>query len=276
MITRAEDFVEDFFIASTHNYILIFTNSGKAYWLKVHEIPQVGRVARGQAITGLVNMASDDHIAAILPVKEFTEGQFVVMATRKGVIKKTDLMSYSNPRAGGIIATSIDKGDELISVRLTSGSQQIFLTTRNGQAIRFDETDVRAMGRTARGVRGISLRKNDEVVSMEVLATDAPILTVTERGYGKRTACDEYRVQSRSGAGIITIKVSDKNGPVVGAMQVTDTDDILLVTDSGKIIRSKAKEISNIGRNTQGVRLISLSKEEKVVTVAKVLEDSGE
>ncbi len=276
MIMRAEDFVEDLFIASTHNYVLIFTNSGKVYWLKVHEIPQVGRVARGQAITNLVNMSSDDRIAAILPVKEFEKGQFVVMATRKGVIKKTDLMSYSNPRAGGIIATSIDKGDELISVRLTAGSQQIFLTTRNGQAIRFEETDVRAMGRTARGVRGISLKKGDEVVSMAVLATDAPILTVTERGYGKRTSCEEYRMQSRGGTGIITIKVSGKNGPVVGAMQVTDADDIMLVTDSGKIIRSRAEEISIIGRNTQGVRLISLEKDETVVTVAKVVEESEE
>ncbi len=276
MTTRNEDFVEDLFIASTHSYVLIFTNSGKVFWLKVHEIPQVGRVARGQAITNLVNMPSDDRIAAILPVREFAEGQFIVMTTKRGVVKKTDLMSYANPRSGGIIATSIDKGDELIAVRLTSGAQQIFLTTRNGQAIRFEEEDVRPMGRTARGVRGISLRKDDEVVSMEVLATDASILTVTEFGYGKRSPCDEYRIQSRGGSGIITIKVADRNGPVVGAMQVTDADDIMLVTDSGKIIRSNAEEIRNIGRNTQGVRLITLEKGEKVVTVAKVVEESAE
>lgn len=276
MVTRSEDFVGDLFIASTHSYVLIFTNSGKVFWLKVHEIPQVGRVARGQAITNLVNMPSDDRIAAILPVREFAEGQFVVMATKKGVIKKTDLMAYSNPRAGGIIATSIDKADELISVRLTGGDQQIFLTTRGGQAIRFEEKDARPMGRTARGVRGISLKKGDEVVSMEVLATDASILTVTERGYGKRSPCDDYRIQSRGGSGIITIKVAERNGPVVGAMQVTDADDIMIVTDSGKIIRSRAKEISTIGRNTQGVRLISLEKDEKVVNVAKVVEESAE
>jgi DNA gyrase subunit A len=276
MITRNEDFVEDLFIASTHSYVLIFSNKGKAYWLKVHEIPQVGRVARGQAITNLVNMGSDDRIAAILPVMEFTDGKFVVMATKKGIIKKTDLMSYANPRAGGIIATSIDKDDELVSVRLTTGSQQLFITTRDGQAIRFEEGDVRPMGRTARGVRGISLKKNDEVVSMEVLATDAPLLTVTERGYGKRSPCDEYRIQSRGGSGIITIKVSDKNGPVVGAMQVTDTDDIVIVTDSGKIIRSATKEISTIGRNTMGVRLIALDKDEHVVNVAKVVEETEE
>jgi len=276
MTTRSEDFVEDLFIASTHSYVLIFTNSGQVFWLKVHEIPQVGRVARGQAITNLVNMPSSDRIAAILPVREFAEGQFVVMATKRGVIKKTDLMAYSNPRAGGIIATSIDKDDELISVRLTSGEQQIFLTTRDGQAIRFEEKDARPMGRTARGVRGISLKKGDEVVSMEVLATDASILTVTELGYGKRSPCDEYRIQSRGGSGIITIKVAERNGPVVGAMQVTDADDIMLVTDSGKIIRSRAKEISTIGRNTQGVRLISLDKDEKVVNVAKVVEESAD
>jgi DNA gyrase subunit A len=276
MVTREEDFVEDLFIASTHSYVLIFTMGGKAYWLKVHEIPQVGRVARGQAITNLVNMSSDESIAAILPVKEFTEGQFVFMATKKGVVKKTDLMAYSNPRSGGIIATSIDKGDELISVRLTSGSQQIFLTTRNGQALRCEESEIRPMGRTARGVRGISLKKDDEVVGMEALVADVPILTVTERGYGKRTALDEYRIQSRGGSGIFTIKIADRNGPVVGALQVTDGDHIIIVTDGGKVIRSRAKEIPTIGRSTQGVRLISLDKGEKVVTVAKVVEEEGE
>ncbi len=276
MATREEDFVEDLFIASTHSYVLIFSTSGKVYWLKVHEIPQVGRVARGQAITNLVNMSSEDRIAAILPVKEFTEGQFVFMATRNGVIKKTELMAYANPRAGGIIATSIDEGDELISVRLTSGSQQVLLTTREGQAIRFDESEVRAMGRTARGVRGISLGKGDALVGMDVLATDASILTLTERGYGKRSPCDEYRVQSRGGSGIITIKVSDRNGPVCGVMQVTDVDDIMIVTDGGKVIRSRSKEIPVIGRNTQGVRLISLDEGEKVVTVARLAEDEGE
>ena len=276
MVTREEDFVEDLFIASTHSYVLIFSASGKVYWLKVHEIPQVGRTARGQAITNLVNMSSEDRIAAILSVKEFTEGQFVFMATKNGVIKKTELMAYSNPRAGGIIATTIDEGDELISVRLTNGSQQVLLTTREGQAIRFDESEARPMGRTARGVRGISLGKGDALVGMDVLATDASILTITERGYGKRSPCDEYRVQSRGGSGIITIKVSERNGPVCGVMQVTDADDIMIVTDGGKVIRSSAKEITVIGRNTQGVRLISLDEGEKVVTVARLAEDEGE
>jgi len=276
MSMRSEDFVSDLFIASTHNYVLVFSSSGKVYWLKVHEIPQVGRVARGQAITSLINMPSDDSVAAILSVKEFTEGQFVVMVTRKGITKKTDLMSFSNPRAGGIIATSIDGDDELISAKLTMGDQQVFLTTRMGKAIRFDENDVRAMGRTARGVRGISLKKGDAVVGMEILSTDASILTATENGYGKRSPCKEYRTQSRGGSGIITIKVADRNGPVIGTMQVTDEDDVMLVTDGGKVIRSRAKEISVIGRNTQGVRLISMNKGEKLVTVAKLAEDSDE
>lgn len=273
---RDEDFVEDLFIASTHSYVLIFSAAGKVYWLKVHEIPQMGRVAKGQSITNLVHMSSEDKIAAVLPVKEFVEGQFVIMATKNGVVKKTDLMAYANPRAGGIIATSIDEDDELISVRLTTGKQQVFLTTREGQAIRFDESDVRDMGRTARGVRGITLHKNDAVVGMEVLATDASILTVTELGFGKRSPCEDYRIQSRGGSGIITIKVTDRNGPVVSAMQVTDADDIMLVTDKGKVIRSRAREISTIGRNTQGVHLISLEQGEHVVSVAKLAEsDEG-
>lgn len=270
---REEDFVENLFVASTHSYVLVFSSDGKVYWLKVHEIPQVGRVARGQSITNLINMPSTSSIAAILSVKEFEEGKFVVMTTKMGIIKKTDLMAYSNPRSGGIIATSIDDGDELISVRLTGGDQQVFITTRNGQAIRFAESEVRSMGRAARGVKAITLRKGDLVVGMEALSNDASILTVTERGYGKRSPCEEYRVQSRGGSGIITVKVGDRNGPVVGVMQVTDTDDIMIVTDGGKVIRSSAKEIPTIGRNTQGVRLITLDKDEKVATVARLVEE---
>jgi DNA gyrase subunit A len=273
MSTREEDFVEDLFVASTHNYVLIFSSSGKVYWLKVHELPQVGRVAKGQPITSLIQMPSDDHVAAILPVREFKDGEFVMMATKNGVVKKTELMAFSNPRAGGIIATTIDEGDELIAARLTNGKHEILISTKEGQAIRFLESDVRNMGRTARGVRGISLGDKDEVVSMEVLATDASILTVTEKGYGKRSPLTEYRVQSRGGSGIITLKVTDRNGPVVGVRQVTDQDDVMLVTDSGKIIRSRAKEIPTIGRNTQGVHLISLDEGERVVSIARLVED---
>lgn len=276
MAMRDEDFVEELFVASTHSYVLIFSSEGKAYWLKVHEIPQIGRVAKGQSITNLINMSSEHRIAAILPVKEFEEGKFVVMATKLGIIKKTELMAFSNPRAGGIIATSIDEGDELISARLTGGTQQIFMATREGQAIRFGEDEVRPMGRSARGVKGITLHKDDYLVGMEAIGNEASILTVTERGYGKRSACEEYRVQSRGGSGIITIKVADRNGPVVGVMQVTESDDIMLVTDGGKVIRSKVKEIPTIGRNTQGVRLISLEEGEKVATVARLAEDEEE
>ncbi|MBI4212478.1 MAG: DNA gyrase subunit A [Deltaproteobacteria bacterium] len=279
MTTREEDFVEELFVASTHSYVLIFSNIGKLYWLKVHQIPQVGRVARGQSISGLVNMSSSENIAAILPVRKFEEGKFIVMATQKGVIKKTDLMAYSNVRAGGLIACNLDDGDALIGCSLTDGSQEVFLATKEGQAIRFPEEDVRDMGRVARGVRGISLRDKDEVIGMEVLGSNATILTVTERGYGKRTGRDEYRLQSRAGSGIINLKVTDKTGNVIGVMQVTDQDDIMLVTDGGKVIRSHCSEISTIGRATQGVRLINVDQNEKVVSVAKLAEgdeDDGE
>lgn len=272
---RDEDFVENIFIASTHSYVMVFSTNGKVYWLKVHEIPQVGRVARGQSITNLIHMSSEDNIAAILSVKEFTEGSYIVMCTRKGIIKKTDLMAFANPRSGGIIATSVDDDDELISVRLAGAGEQFFITTRNGQSIRFEEKEVRSMGRTARGVRAINLKKTDSVVGMEILSTDATLLTVTERGFGKRSACEEYRVQSRGGSGIITMKVTDRNGPVVGVMQVTNTDDVMIVTDKGKVIRARAKEIPTTGRSTQGVKLISLEKSEHVVSVARLAEEEA-
>ncbi|MFH1874973.1 MAG: DNA gyrase subunit A [Pseudomonadota bacterium] len=275
MATREEDFVESLFVASTHHYIMIFTQSGRVFWLKVHELPQVGRVAKGQAISSLVRMAGDDHLAAVLPVREFKEGQYVVMATQKGVIKKTDLMSFSNPRAGGINAITINDGDKLISVHQTNGQQEVLMSTKDGLAIRFPEKNVRAMGRSAAGVKGITLSKDDLVVGMDVLDEHASILTVTENGYGKRTALDEYRVQSRGGRGIITIKVSERNGRVVSVSQVMDKNDIMLVTDQGKIIRSCVKGIPVIGRNTQGVRLISLEKGERVVSSARVEEEEA-
>jgi len=273
MATKDEDFVEDLFIASTHSYILIFSNTGRLYWLKVHELPQVGRVARGQSISSLIRIPGDEHVAAILPMKEFKEGQFIVMATKKGLIKKTDLMVFSKPRAGGIAAITINDSDELMSAYITNGSQEIMISTKDGQAIRFPETDVRAMGRTAAGVRGIALNTNDEVVGMDVLEYNSSILTVTEKGYGKRSPLDEYRVQTRGGRGIITVKTTDRNGPVAGVKQVTDMDDIMLITDAGKIIRSSVKGIPIIGRNTQGVRLISLEKGERVVSLASFVEE---
>jgi DNA gyrase subunit A len=276
MTTREEDFVEDLFIASTHHYLLVFTNFGKVYWLKVYDIPQAGRTAKGKAIVNLLNMAGDERVAAVLPVKEFKEGQYIIKATRNGTVKKTDLMAYANPRAGGIISMGMDPGDELIQVHLTNGDQDIFIGTRNGMTIRFSEEEVRSMGRTAVGVRGIRLEENDQVVGMEVLNPGANVLTVSERGYGKRTATEEYRVQGRGGVGIITMKVTDKTGPVVRVMQVTDTDEIMVISDGGKIIRMKVRGVSVIGRNTQGVRLIMLDENEKVSSLAKLAESEEE
>ena len=272
MTTKEEDFVETLFVASTHDYVLIFTNRGKVYWLKVYEIPEAGRAARGKAIVNLVKLSPGESPSAILPVSGFEEGNYVVMATQKGVVKKTDLSAYSHPRADGIIATVIDPGDSLIDARLTDGSKEIFLGTKKGLAIRFNEQDVRPMGRVSRGVRGMSLEDDDEVVGMEVLSGDATILTITEHGYGKRTQSSEYRIQGRGGKGIITIKTSERNGAVVGMKQVTDEDNLMIITSTGKIIRIAVAKISVIGRNTQGVRLINIDKDEKVVGVARLAE----
>ncbi len=276
MATGEEDFVSDLFIASTHSYVLIFTASGKVHWVKVYDIPQAGRAAKGKPIANLVQMPTGDSLAAVLPVKEFAEGKYLIFSTKNGVVKKTELVAYANPRAGGIIALGIEEGDELIEVALTDGKQEILLSTREGQAIRFSEEDVRSMGRAAVGVIGIRQGKTDQVVSMEVLHEKATILSVTENGYGKRTEIDEYRTQSRGGGGIITIKTTDRNGPVVGVKQVTDDDHVMLITNQGKIIRLKVKEISVMGRNTQGVRLIHLDDGEKVVAFAKLAETDEE
>ncbi len=276
MVTRDEDFVENLFIASTHHYLLVFSTWGKLYWVKVHELPQAGLTAKGKAIVNLCSFSPEEGVAAVLPIKEFQEGKYVVMCTSKGVIKKTELMAFSNPRAGGIIALSIDEGDQLISVALTSGQDDLFLGTAEGQTIRFHEDAVRAMGRTARGVRGIQLAEEDSVVGMEVINADAAILTVSAKGLGKRTPCDEYRVQGRGGSGIITMKVNEKTGRVVALKQVTDNDEVMLITNSGKIIRMEVKNISLIGRNTQGVRLINLEEGESVSAVAKVAEGEEE
>ena len=276
MSTGEEDFVSDLFIASTHSYLLIFANTGKVHWVKVYDVPQAGRTAKGKSITNLVQMSSEERVAAVLAVKEFEEGKFIVFATKNGVVKKTELSAYSNPRAGGIIALGVEENDELIEVSLTDGKQEILLSTREGQAIRFPEGEVRPMGRTAVGVIGVRLDNKDQLVSMEVLREKATVLTVTESGYGKRTDSDEYRVQGRGGSGIITIKTTDRNGPVVGVRQVTDDDDVMLITDRGKIIRMKVKGISVMGRNTQGVRLIHLDPGEKVVAFAKLAEKEEE
>lgn len=275
LTTKEEDFVEHLFVASTHSYILFFTDAGKVYWLKVHEIPQGGRMSRGKAIINLLNLGGQEKITAILPVRSFEEGKYVIMSTRKGVIKKTDLMSYSHPRVGGIIALSLDSGDELISAGLTDGKKEILLSSKEGKAIRFPEEDVRPMGRTSRGVRGINLGKNDVLVPMDILTPgtgDASILSVTENGFGKRTPAEDYPLQSRGGKGVITIKVTPRNGKLIGTQQINEQDDVMLITDRGKIIRLRGGDISVIGRNTQGVKLIELEPGERVAAVARLAE----
>ena len=274
MSTKDTDFVEDLFIASKHNYVLFFSNLGRCYWLKVHEIPEAGPTARGKALVNLLNLAQNEQVAAVLPVIEFKDDQYIIMATKGGTVKKTKLMAYSKPRVGGIIALNIKEGDELIGARLTSGENEILLSTRNGQAIRFKEINVRDMGRTATGVIGIRLEKDDRVVSLEVIENpNAQILTVTERGYGKRTQVLQYRLTGRGGNGVITIKTTGKNGRVVGAFQVTDDMQIMIITThGGKVIRMDASEISVYGRGTQGLRLINLNEGELVAAVAKVIE----
>ncbi|MCK4423972.1 MAG: DNA gyrase subunit A, partial [Candidatus Omnitrophica bacterium] len=270
MSTKEEDFVEHLFIGSTHDYILFFSNKGKVFWIKVHEIPQAGRVSRGKAVVNMLALASGEKITSFIPVKEFKEDQFLVMATRRGQIKKTGLMAYSHPRRDGIIAISIDKDDELVKCALTDGSKEIILATRQGKAIRFKESLVRGMGRTARGVRGMRLAEGDEVIAMEVADPEASLLTVAERGYGKRTKFAEYRITSRGGKGVINIKTTERNGQVVGAMTVTDKDELMMVTSSGMIVRCPVKDIRSCGRSTQGVRLISLKEKDLVGSVARV------
>ncbi len=279
MRTREEDFVSHLFIASTHAYIMIFSDRGRAYWLRVHEVPDVGPGGKGKAIANLVQMEEGERIAALLAVREWPgdEGQqFIVMGTRKGIVKKTDLSQFKNPRAGGIIAMGVEEGDAVIAVELSDGKEQIFLGTRDGMAIRFDETDVRPMGRTAYGVRGISLRDGDEVVAMEVVRDTGTLLTVAQNGYGKRTELEEYRLQSRGGIGIINIQTSDRNGKVVGVAYVTDDDQLMLITQQGMILRTRAGDIRTIGRATQGVRLIEMEEGDTVVAVAKLAEKEEE
>jgi DNA gyrase subunit A len=270
---KEEDFVEHLFVASSHDYLLFFTNKGRVYWKKVHEVKEAGRMSRGKAIVNLLELQRGERVATTLAVRDFEEGKFVIMATKDGLVKKTPLLSYSNPRTGGIIAINIKNDDELIAVRVTSGEQDIFLSTSSGKSIRFHEQEIRSMGRVAAGNIGIRMGVEDTLVGMEALDEGATILTATENGFGKRTKTEEYRSQSRGGKGILTIKTSERNGPVVSSFQVTDQDQLMIITEHGKIIRLRAGDISVIGRNTQGVKLIELAEGEKVVGVAKVMED---
>ncbi len=274
MKTKEEDFVEQLFIASTKDYLMFFSDAGRVYWLKVYEIPEGGRATRGKAIVNLLNLSAGEKISAILAVKDFSEDRFIMMATRQGVVKKTPLVEYSNIRSGGIIAVNLDEGDKLITVALTDGKQDVLLASRNGKSIRFREEDARPMGRVTRGVRGMTLEDDDVVIGMEIVndMTGSTLFTVTEHGFGKRTELTEYRRQSRGGKGVITIKTTERNGCVVDIKQVTDENDLMLITDQGKIIRMPVAGFSVIGRNTQGVRLMVTEENERIVAVARLAE----
>jgi DNA gyrase subunit A len=271
--TKEEDLVEHLFVASTHAYILAFTNRGRMHWIKVYDLPQLGPATRGKAIVNLLNLEPSERIVAMSATKDFPEDRFLIFATRNGLVKKTALSAYSNVRSGGIIAINVEDGDELLSVRITDGERQIFIGTHQGQGIRFSEKDVRPMGRDTTGVIGVVLKKgNDEVVEMEVVEENGHLLSVTEKGYGKRSEVSEYRFQGRGGSGVINIKVTEKNGPVVGIKSVTDADQLLLITERGQLIRLKVKDVRETGRAAQGVRLITLDEGDRVVAVAKLAE----
>jgi len=276
MATKEEDYVEYLFVATTHSYILLFTNLGRVHWLKVHETPQLGRAARGKALVNFLQVQPGEAVTAMIPIRQFEVGRHLFMATRRGVVKKTELQAYANPRTGGIIALTLDQTDELIAVRLTGGEDEIFLATKQGMAIRFNEDEVRPIGRAGRGVNGIDLETGDEVVAAEVVRAGTAVLTVTERGYGKRTELEEYRLQGRGGKGIINIRVTEKNGPVVSALQVQEQDQVMMISQEGKVNRVNVREISVIGRATQGVRLQGLEANDRVAAVTSLVADEGE
>jgi DNA gyrase subunit A len=273
---KEEDFIEHLFIASTHDYILFFTDDGRCYWLKVHEIPQAGRAARGKPVVNLINVAANTPISAMVPVREFSDSQYLLFATKLGTVKKTALSQYSNPRSNGIKAIKIDKDDELIDVQITTGSNDIVLATQHGLSIRFHEADVREMGRDTTGVKGIELRSGDVVKGMVVVKRDATLLVVTDKGMGKRSPIDAYRVQRRGGKGIITLNRTDKTGNVVSLKEVLPDDELMLITKHGVVIRMPVKGIRVAGRNTQGVKLVNLDDGDRVCDVARVVIEEDE
>jgi DNA gyrase subunit A len=275
--TKDEDFIEHMFIASTHHYIMFFTDKGKCYWLKVHEIPEGGRVAKGKSILNLIEKDKEENITAFVTVKEFTDDRYVVMATEKGTVKKTVLSAYSNIRRGGINAISLATGDRLKEAKLSEGNNEIIIGTRNGMAARFNEKDVRNMGRTATGVRGIKLGKGDVVIGMIVVRNATTLMVVTEKGFGKRSEIEDYRLSRRGGKGVITVKTSDKNGKLIAMKEVNDADELVIITTQGMVIRQAVKELRVMGRNTQGVRLIKLTGKDEIADVARVIpEEEGE
>src|SRR5262247_1817228 len=274
METKEEDIVEDLFVASTHSYLLFFTNKGKVHWLKVHEIPEGGRQAKGKAMVNLLALADGEEVATCVPVRDFASGGYVLFATKQGRVKKTELAAFSHPKRGGIQAITLDEGDEVMAARRTDGQREVLLSTKEGMIIRFAEEEVRPQGRVAGGVRGIDLEEHDQVIAADVVQEGVTVLTVTARGFGKRTPLDEYRLQGRAGKGVIDIKTGGRNGPVVAMLQVRDGDDILVVTTKGKMIRFHAADVSSQGRNTWGVRIIDLEADDRVGSVARVESES--
>src|SRR2546422_2122075 len=275
METKEEDIVADLFVASTHSYLLFFTNLGKVHWLKVHEIPEGGRQAKGKAMVNLLSLGERELVATCVPVRDFAAGGYVLFATKRGQVKKTELEAYSHPRAGGSQAIGLDHDDQVMTARRTDGQREGMIATKLGMIIRFSEEEVRPMGRGAGGVKGIELDDGDEVIAADVVQEGVSILTVTERGYGKRTPLDEYRLQGRAGKGIIDIKTGGRNGTVVGMVQVRDGDDVLVVTTKGKLIRFHADTVSSQGRNTMGVRIIDLDADDQVGSIARVEAESS-
>lgn len=274
--TKDDDFIEHMFIASTHHYIMFFTDIGKCYWLKVHEIPEAGRASRGRSILNLIEKEKDENITAFVSVKEFSDDKYLVMATEQGTIKKTVLSAYSNVRKGGIIAINLNQGDRLIEVKKTEGNNDLILGTHDGMAIRFSEKEVRDMGRTATGVKGINLGKKDKVVGLIVINRATTVLVVTDKGFGKRSDLEDYRVTHRGGKGIITIKTNDKNGKMIAMREVNDNDELVIITNKGMVIRQSVKDIRVMGRNTQGVRLIRLNEDDSIADIARVISEDEE
>jgi DNA gyrase subunit A len=277
MDTKEEDWVERLFVASTHDYLMIFTRRGQCYWMKVWEIPEAARTSRGKPIINLLNLSDEEQIAAVVPVREFRDDQYLLFCTRLGVVKKTDLSAYGNVRSVGLNAINIHEGDELIDVQITSGENEIILASREGMAIRFEESDVRPMGRAAGGVRGLKLKGKDVVIGMVVVRPDSTLLVVSENGLGKRTDVDAYRMQRRGGSGVINLKTSARTGKVVAVKSVQEDEQLMVITRNGVVNRQNVAEISLIGRATQGVKLVNLDEGDAVVDVARVIvEDESE
>jgi DNA gyrase subunit A len=273
--TKEGDYIEELFVAKTHSYLMIFTNAGKVYWLKVYKVPDSSRQSAGKAIVNLLELGADEKVYAVIPVREFDDKHFLVMATKQGTIKKTNLIEFSNPRRGGIMAINLDTegGDELINVILTDGTKNLILATRNGIAAQFDEVDVRATGRQSSGVRGIKLEKEDYVIGMITADPNMQVLTLTENGFGKRTPIEEYRVIGRGGKGVRNIICSDRNGKVVAVAAVKDDDEVMFISKKGILIRTACSQISSVGRSTQGVKLIKLGVGDSAVNLSKIVKE---